>query len=239
MGYYLNYFTNHKQIGSLLHIRGNIFYDYIANEINIWKGGFDKIAGIYSTSETSDSLYCIHSKSGRGTSIYSHDLVVVRLPMEPFLVESNFESIRPRHQVLWTYGIMLFIALAGVLNVVFIVRSPRELRLKRSTPITFHADRVELNSKYVSEKVLFFDELDIIFWKYMQQILEQNIQKISLEELDDTLFKGLANPTQRSSKRTKLISRINKELGYTFLTIERAESDKRRKLINIDWDVLL
>jgi hypothetical protein len=73
----------------------------------------------------------------------------------------------------------------------------------------------------------------------MQQILEQNIQKISLEELDDTLFKGLANPTQRSSKRTKLISRINKELGYTFLTIERAESDKRRKLINIDWDVLL
>ena len=239
MGYYLNYFTNHKQIGSLLHIRGNIFYDYIKNEINIWKGGFDKIAGIYSTSETSDSLYCIHSKSGRGTSIYSHDLVVERLPMEPFLVESNFESIRPRHQVLWTYGIMLFIALAGVLTVVLIVRSPRELRLKRSTPITFHADRVELNSKYVSEKVLFFDELDIIFWKYMQQILEQNIQKISLEELDDTLFKGLANPTQRSSKRTKLISRINKELGYTFLTIERAESDKRRKLINIDWDVLL
>jgi hypothetical protein len=57
--------------------------------------------------------------------------------------------------------------------------------------------------------------------------------------LDDTLFQGLANPTQRSSKRTKLISRINKELGYTFLTIERAESDKRRKLINIDWDVLL
>lgn len=238
-GYYFNYFTNYRQVGSLLHVRGNVFYDYIDNEIKIWKGGFDNIAGIYAVSETADSVYCIHSKSGRGTSIYSHDLVVERLPMEPFLVESNFESIRPRHQVLWTYGIMLFIALAGVLTVVFIVRSPRELRLKRSTPITFHADRVELNSKYVSEKVLFFDELDIIFWKYMQQILEQNIQKISLEELDDTLFKGLANPTQRSSKRTKLISRINKELGYTFLTIERAESDKRRKLINIDWDVLL
>ena len=73
----------------------------------------------------------------------------------------------------------------------------------------------------------------------MQQISEQNIQKISLEEIDETLFKGLANPTQRSSKRSKLISRINDELGHDFLTVERTESDKRRKLINIDWEVLL
>lgn len=239
LGYYLNYFTNHRQVGSLLHIRGNVFYDYIANEIKIWKGGFDNIAGIYAVSETADSLYCIHSKSGRSTSIYSHDLVVERLSMEPFLVESNYESFRPRHQILWTYGIMLFIAVAGVLTVVLIVRSPRELRLKSYAPITFHADRVEVQSSYADGKVVFFDELDIIFWKYLQQILEQNIQKISLEELDDILFKGLVNPTQRSSKRSKLISRINKELGHDFLTVERTESDKRRKLINIDWDVLL
>ena len=73
----------------------------------------------------------------------------------------------------------------------------------------------------------------------MQQISEQNIQKISLEEIDETLFKGLANPTQRSSKRLKLISRINDELGHDLLTVERTESDKRRKLINIDWEVLL
>ena len=116
---------------------------------------------------------------------------------------------------------------------------PQELRLKSSAPISFFADRVEVRSKYAEDRVLFFDELDILFWKYMQQISEQNIQKISLEEIDETLFKGLANPTQRSSKRSKLISRINDELGHDFLTVERTESDKRRKLINIDWEVLL
>jgi hypothetical protein len=71
----------------------------------------------------------------------------------------------------------------------------------------------------------------------MKRCYDDQVKHIGLDELDDTLFKGLVNMTQRSNKRNEL-KRVNERLGGTFLTILRMESDKRSKFINLDWDIL-
>lgn len=63
--------------------------------------------------------------------------------------------------------------------------------------------------------------------------------QVSLEDLDEALFAGLMNVTQRSVKRKELFKRINERMEQSFLVIERSDSDKRRKIIVFKWDILI
>ena len=68
---------------------------------------------------------------------------------------------------------------------------------------------------------------------------QTKVKRVSLEDLDEALFAGLMNVTQRSVKRKELFKRINERLEQSFLVIERSDSDKRRKIIVFKWDILI
>ena len=238
MGRYLTNMTNFRQIGPLLHVRGNVYYDYLENKIKVWTNGFPNTVGVFAATEVADTMFCMHSKATSTMDSFKEDLMIEKMPVSALLEEAVFETIRPNHVKYFTYGILVFIGLSGFLVVYVLARSPQKLSFERKQPMKFYNDRVEVKSRRSSELCVFYDELDLQFWYFMRECYANQVKHIGLEELDDTLFKGLVNMTQRSNKRNDLIKRVNKRLGGTFLTIQRMESDKRRKFINLDWDVL-
>ena len=238
MGRFLTSVTNFRQIGPLLHVRGNVYYDYLENKMKVWTNGFPNTVGVFAANEVADTMFCMHSKASSTLDSFKEDLMIEKMPVSALLEEAVFDAYRPNHVKYFTYGILVFAGLSGFLVVYVLAQSPEKLQFERGQPMKFYNDRVEVKSSRSSEQCVFYDELDLQFWHFMRQCYTDQVKHIGLDELDDTLFKGLVNMTQRSNKRNELIKRVNERLGGTFLTILRMESDKRRKFINLDWDIL-
>ena len=78
--------------------------------------------------------------------------------------------------------------------------------------IQFYSNRVEIQTKYRCEPVVFFDELDPKLWTFVEQARQNKVKLVSLEDLDEALFAGLMNVIQRSVKRKELFKRINERM---------------------------
>ena len=86
---------------------------------------------------------------------------------------------------------------------------------------------------------VFFSSESILAQSAKVIVAKDGTGEVSLEDLDEALFAGLMNVTQRSVKRKELFKRINERLEQSFLVIERSDSDKRRKIIVFKWDILI
>ena len=78
--------------------------------------------------------------------------------------------------------------------------------------IQFYSDRVEIQTKYRGEPVVFYDELDLKLWAFVEQARQNKVKRVSWEDLDEALFAGLMNVIQRSVKRKELFKRINERM---------------------------
>ena len=78
--------------------------------------------------------------------------------------------------------------------------------------IQFYSNRVEIQTKYRCEPVVFFDELDLKLWTFVEQARQNKVKLVSLEAEDEALFAGLMNVIQRSVKRKELFKRINERM---------------------------
>ena len=74
--------------------------------------------------------------------------------------------------------------------------------------IQFYSNRVEIQTKYRCEPVVFFDELDLKLWTFVEQARQNKVKLVSLEAEDEALFAGLMNVIQRSVKRKELFKRL-------------------------------
>ena len=232
-------FGNYRQIGNMLHIKGNIFYDFKENEVKVWQSGFNNIIGVFATNREADSVLCVHLRPNAAVELNKHDWEVQSFPSSSVLDESNLRVIRPQQFLRLVYLLLLVVGGIGLFLVVMIARKPRKLSFPVPNAIQFYSDRVEIQTKYRSEPVVFFDELDLKLWAFVEQARQNKVKRVSLEDLDEALFAGLMNVTQRSVKRKELFKRINERMEQSFLVIERSDSDKRRKMVVFKWDILI
>jgi predicted outer membrane lipoprotein len=239
LGASISGFGNYRQIGNMLHIKGNIFYDFKENEVKVWQSGFNNIIGFFATNREADSVLCVHLRPDAAVEINKHDWEVQSFPSSSLLDESNLRVIRPQHILRLAYLFLFVVGSIGLFIVVMIARKPRKLSFPVTSAIQFYSDRVEIQTKYRGEPVVFFDELDLKLWAFVEQARQNKVKRVSLEDLDEALFAGLMNVTQRSVKRKELFKRINERMEQSFLIIERSDSDKRRKIIVFKWDILI
>ena len=232
-------FGNYRQIGNMLHIKGNIFYDFKENKVKFWESGFNNIIGVFATNREADSVLCVHLRPNAALELNKYDWEVQSFPSSLLLDESNLRVIRPQQFLRLAYLLLLVVGGIGLFLVVLIARKSRNLSFPVTNAIQFYSDRVEIQTKYRGEPVVFFDELDLKLWAFVEQARQNKVKRVSLEDLDEALFAGLMNLTQRSVKRKDLFKRINERMGQSFLVIERSASDKRRKMVVFKWDILI
>ena len=127
MGRYLTNMTNFRQVGSLLHIRGNVYYDYLENKMKVWTNGFPNTVGVFAANGVADTMFYMHSKASSSLDSFKEDLMIEKMPVSALLEEAVFETIRPNHVKYFSYGILVFAGLSGFLTVFVLARSPKKL----------------------------------------------------------------------------------------------------------------
>ena len=96
------------------------------------------------------------------------------------------------------------------------------------------------NSVIVStnkRKVVFSEKLEIDVFSLIEKLKVDEIDILELDQFDELLFGDRGYRSNQTTKRKKVIEKINHALGRDFITTRKSDSDKRRKMIVFDYSI--
>ena len=88
------------------------------------------------------------------------------------------------------------------------LKKPRKVFEKNSSSLKLHTK---------NGVITFIEEDEIMFLNHVNTLYEDQTNSIELDKFDDLLFNGIGYKTRMTSKRNRIISNINDQIGDTFI----------------------
>ena len=217
----------------MLYIYGSMFYDIASNSIREYTFGEGEFSSLdngimASFDEGSQQWLLLGQLKFDWPRI---DLMPVALTLENG-DERYFERINKQEEgteMRLGFWIMVFVLC------VLIIITGRAMLQARAQPSKEAAIRIRPNHIEVRGPeglIEFNEELEIAFWRYIDQLNQKNMHSADFKEFDKHIFPPIQNDSQNSLQRKKLIQHINSKLACEFVQIQKSELDRRyRRLV--------
>ena len=235
-----NVISNKQAIGNKLNIMGNYFYDLETHTLTMWNSN-EQIYGVMQGSNP-DTLAVISAPS----STSFKDLInfdIEKHSVDDFFTNQTFLVIKPDKNIKPIYVLsILFLLLFSVGAYLYWTRKQHDSADATENIITTDPLFV-INGNHAfitkqGKRIYFYDPLEIKLITIINEMSEEQLDTIDLDELDEKLFNGIGHKTQITTKRNQLIKGINKALAADFIIKKKAKSDRRRKLIKVQFQLL-
>jgi len=235
-----NVISNKQAIGNKLNIMGNYFYDLETHTLTMWNSN-EQIYGVMQGSNP-DTLAVISAPS----STSFKDLInfdIEKHSVDDFFTNQTFLVIKPDKNIKPIYVLsILFLLLFSVGAYLYWTRKqPDSADATENIITTDPLFVINGNHAFITKqgkRIYFYDPLEIKLITIINEMSEEQLDTIDLDELDEKLFNGIGHKTQITTKRNQLIKGINKALAADFIIKKKAKSDRRRKLIKVQFQLL-
>ena len=228
-----NVISNKQAIGNKLNIMGIYFYDLETRTLSMWKTN-EQIYGVLQGSNP-DSLTVISAPS----SISFKDLInfdIENQSVDDFFTNQTFLVIKPNRNfkplfVLFSVGAYLY----------WIRKKPDSTDATENINSSDPLFVINGNHAFIikqGKRIYFYDQLEIKLITIFNEMLEERVDTIDLDELDEKLFNGIGHKTHITTKRNQLIKGLNKALDIELIVKKKAKSDRRRKLVLVQFTLL-
>lgn len=235
-----NVISNKQAIGNKLNIMGNYFYDLETHTLSMWNSN-EQIYGVMQGSNP-DTLAVISAPS----STSFKDLInfdIEKHSVDDFFTNQTFLVIKPDKNIKPIYVLsILFLLLFSVGAYLYWTRKQHDSADATENIITTDPLFV-INGNHAfitkqGKRIYFYDPLEIKLITIINEMSEEQLDTIDLDELDEKLFNGIGHKTHITTKRNQLIKGMNKALAADFIIKKKAKSDRRRKLIKVQFQLL-
>lgn len=229
-GVYSDYsFSNYRSINNNLNVRGKYFFDVEEERLMRWETEI-KVVGIFH-SLNKDSVHVLYSNVLNDLN-NPFEYEISTYSVKDFFENNTFEtleSIEDRR---------IKIILLLIVFLVITVFISTNLRLKNqttTTPILISDNSVIVSTN--KRKVVFSEKLEIDVFSLIEKLKVDEINILELDQFDELLFSDRGHRSNQTTKRKRVIEKINQDLDRDFITTRKSYSDKRRKMIVFDYSI--
>ena len=238
--YKSNVISNKQAIGNKLNIMGIYFYDLETRTLSMWKTN-EQIYGVLQGSNP-DSLTVISAPS----SISFKDLInfdIEKQSVDDFFTNQTFLVIKPNRNFkpLYALFIILLVLFSVGAYLYWIRKKPDSTDATENINSSDPLFVINGNHAFIikqGKRIYFYDQLEIKLITIFNEMLEERVDTIDLDELDEKLFNGIGHKTHITTKRNQLIKGLNKALDIELIVKKKAKSDRRRKLVLVQFTLL-
>ena len=229
-GVYSDYsFSNYRSINNNLNVRGKYFFDVEEEKLMRWETEI-KVVGIFH-SLNRDSVHVLYSNVLNDLN-NPFEYEISTYSVKDFFENNTFEtleSIEDRRIKI----ILLLIVLLVI--TVFTYTNLRPKSHTTTTPILISDNSVIVRIN--KRKVVFSEKLEVDVLSLIQKLKVDEIDILELDQFDELLFGDIGHRSNQTTKRIKVIEKINQTLDSDFITTRKSDSDKRRKMIVFDYSI--
>ena len=223
-------FSNYKLFESRFNFIGTYFYDLEGNKLQKWVTD-KKVYGVFNPPSNNDSLHVVYTLSDDTKNPF--DFEIETYTIVDFFENNTFEVIESERFRLSRFLLILLVTIIIIVSVIAIIRNKR---IKNTHPIIVSEISVLVKTK--NGNVSFSEKTEIDLFKIINRLYNSGTDKIELDQLDELMFKGLGYKTHITTRRNQLFDKINNEIGHSFIRKQKSSSDKRRKIVVIDYSIL-
>ena len=224
----LNQFSNYRKTGFELNIFGNYLYDHKRGILRRWVT--DKnLFGIFESLNQEDSLHIVYNNNNDDNPL---NLIIETYSVKDFFENNTFETLESIEDRRIKIILLLIVFLVIT---VFIYTNLRPKSQTTTIPILISDNSVIVRIN--NRKVVFSEKLEVDVLSLIEKLKVDEIDILELDQFDELLFSDRGHRSNQTTKRKKVIEKINQDLDRDFITTRKSGSDKRRKMIVFDYSI--
>jgi hypothetical protein len=232
-----NQFSNYNLIDRKFNILGKYFYNIDTSKLSRINTNKDYY-GIFQSNSV-DSLVLVENPfilPQEISKVTPFEFKFESYSIDDFFENQSFELIPSIRQQRIQLGLIVLVALIFFSLGVMLYRKQTYKNFSVNNPessfnVVSSDNHIVVNIG--SSTHYFYENLEIKILALIFEVTQKGLDTIELDVFDEKIFNGLSHKSHMTTKRNDALKRINKKLGFKFITKEKSQEDKRRKFVKI------